>query len=72
LSAFRTAISYRFVGWLQENADVFALHKRPFRACLNLNKVQVPLSNQLLMLLAALIVIVLSVSGGSVVLKEEV
>ncbi len=26
LSAFRTAISYRFVGWLQENTDVFALH----------------------------------------------
>lgn len=26
LSAFRTAISYRFVGWLQENSDVFALH----------------------------------------------
>ena len=26
LSAFRTAISYRFVAWLQENADVFALH----------------------------------------------
>jgi SRSO17 transposase len=26
LSAFRTAISYRFVGWLQENIDVFALH----------------------------------------------
>ena len=31
---------------------------------MNLNKVQVPLSNQLLMLLAALIVIVLSVSGA--------
>lgn len=27
LSAFRTAISYRFVGWLQENSDVFAAHK---------------------------------------------
>ena len=26
LSAFRTAISYRFVGCLQENKDVFALH----------------------------------------------
>jgi len=26
LSAFRTAISYRFVGWLQENSDVFASH----------------------------------------------
>ena len=26
LSAFRTAISYRFVGWLQGNTDVFALH----------------------------------------------
>lgn len=26
LSAFRTAISYRFVAWLQENHDVFALH----------------------------------------------
>ena len=26
LSAFRTAISYRFVHWLQENSDVFALH----------------------------------------------
>lgn len=26
LSAFRTAISYRFVGWLQDNTDVFALH----------------------------------------------
>jgi SRSO17 transposase len=26
LSAFRTAISYRFVGWLQENSDVFTLH----------------------------------------------
>ncbi|HEY9812032.1 MAG TPA: IS701 family transposase [Candidatus Sericytochromatia bacterium] len=26
LSAFRTAISYRFVAWLQENTDVFALH----------------------------------------------
>ncbi len=26
LSAFRTAISYRFVAWLQENSDVFALH----------------------------------------------
>jgi hypothetical protein len=26
LSAFRTAISYRFVGWLCENSDVFALH----------------------------------------------
>jgi hypothetical protein len=26
LSAFRTAISYRFVSWLQENTDVFALH----------------------------------------------
>lgn len=26
LSAFRTAISYRFVGWLQQNSDVFALH----------------------------------------------
>ena len=26
LSAFRTAISYRFVSWLQENSDVFALH----------------------------------------------
>ena len=26
LSAFRTAISYRFVGWLQENRDVFASH----------------------------------------------
>ena len=26
LSAFRTAISYRFVGWLQENSHVFALH----------------------------------------------
>jgi SRSO17 transposase len=27
LSAFRTAISYRFVGWLQENSDVFAAYK---------------------------------------------
>jgi hypothetical protein len=26
LSAFRTAISYRFVGWFRENSDVFALH----------------------------------------------
>lgn len=26
LSAFRTAISYRFVAWLQGNADVFSLH----------------------------------------------
>ena len=26
LLAFRTAISYRFVGWLQENGDVFATH----------------------------------------------
>ena len=26
LSAFRTAISYRFVGWLQDNTDVFAIH----------------------------------------------
>jgi SRSO17 transposase len=26
LSAFRTAISYRFVSWLQENIDVFTLH----------------------------------------------
>jgi SRSO17 transposase len=26
LSAFRTAISYRFVSWLQENTHVFALH----------------------------------------------
>ena len=26
LSAFRTAISYRFVGWLQDNTDVFTLH----------------------------------------------
>jgi len=26
LLAFRTAISYRFVGWLQKNSDVFALH----------------------------------------------
>lgn len=26
LSAFRTAISYRFVAWLHENSDVFALH----------------------------------------------
>jgi hypothetical protein len=26
LSAFRTAISYRFVAWLQKNSDVFALH----------------------------------------------
>jgi hypothetical protein len=26
LSAFRTGISYRFVGWLQKNSDVFALH----------------------------------------------
>src|SRR4028119_661378 len=27
LSAFRTAISYRFVRWLQENMDVFAAYK---------------------------------------------
>ena len=26
LGAFRTAISYRFVGWLQDNSNVFALH----------------------------------------------
>jgi SRSO17 transposase len=26
LLAFRTAISYRFVGWLQDNGDVFAIH----------------------------------------------
>lgn len=26
LSAFRTAISYRFVSWLQDNSDVFASH----------------------------------------------
>jgi SRSO17 transposase len=26
LSAFRTAISYRFVSWLQDNTDVFALY----------------------------------------------
>ncbi|EGK85534.1 transposase IS4 family protein, partial [Microcoleus vaginatus FGP-2] len=27
LSAFRTAISYRFFGWLQENRDLFTLYK---------------------------------------------
>jgi hypothetical protein len=26
LLAFRTAISYRFVRWLQDNGDVFATH----------------------------------------------
>jgi len=26
LLAFRTAISYRFVRWLQDNGGVFALH----------------------------------------------
>ena len=27
LEAFRTAISYRFVEWLDENIDVFTAHK---------------------------------------------
>lgn len=30
LSAFRTAISYRFVNWLQENTNVFAAHLASF------------------------------------------
>lgn len=36
LSAFRTAISYRFVGWLQANRDVFAAYKASSMLCLGL------------------------------------
>ncbi|MEG4281047.1 hypothetical protein QUA62_26830, partial [Microcoleus sp. MON1_C1] len=41
--ALRTAISYRFVGWLQDNGDVFAIHIAGSMLCLGLNFVQVPL-----------------------------
>jgi len=30
LEAFRTAITYRFVKWLQENWDVFVAYKASF------------------------------------------
>ena len=54
LSAFRTAISYRFVSWLQKNSDVFASHKRQLGACLGLNFVQVPLKSRFALLFQSL------------------
>ncbi len=35
-TAFRTAISYRFAQWLNQNRDVFIANRSQLRACLGL------------------------------------